>query len=108
MPKPAIPERLTIANLLRPHYKTLAIGVAAVIGESLVNLLEPWPLKVVVDTVLKSQPLRNGWLNHIVFNVARSDKLAILKLAAIACLVIACIGAVSSYLEKYITTSVGQ
>ena len=70
MPKPAIPERLSIANLLRPHYKTLAIGAAAVIGESFVNLLEPWPLKVVVDTVLKSQPVRNGWLNHVVFSVA--------------------------------------
>src|SRR3954470_20878213 len=104
MPKQAISERLSITNLLRPHYKTLAIGVVAVAGESLVNLLEPWPLKVVIDTVLKSQRVRNGWLNHIIFNVAGDDKLAILKLAAIACLVIAFIGAVSSYVQKYITT----
>ena len=108
MPKQAIAERLSIANLLRPHYKMLAIGVAAVAGESIVNLLEPWPLKVVIDTVLKSQRVRNGWLNHLIFNLAGDDKIAILKLAAIACLIIACIGAVSSYVEKYITTSVGQ
>jgi ATP-binding cassette, subfamily B, bacterial len=108
MPKQAAAERLSIASLLRPHYKMLAIGVIAVAGESLVNLLEPWPLKVVIDTVMKSQRVRNGWLNQVIFNVAGTDKLAILKLAAIACLVIASVGAVSSYVEKYITTSVGQ
>src|SRR3569833_352170 len=108
MPKHPTAESLSIANLLRPHYKTLAIGAVAVIGESLVSLLEPWALKIVVDSVLKSQPVRHGWLNHLIFKVAGSDKLAILKVAAIACLIIACIGAISSYGEKYITSSVGQ
>jgi ATP-binding cassette subfamily B protein len=108
MSKPVIAERLTIANLLHPHYKTLAIGAVAVVGEGLVNLLEPWPLKVVVDNVLKSQPVRNGWLNQLILKFAGTDKLAILKLAAIGFLVIACIGAISSYVEKCITTGVGQ
>jgi ATP-binding cassette, subfamily B, bacterial len=101
-------SNVTIADLLRPHVKVLIVGGAAVIGEGIVNLLEPWPLKVVVDNVVKAQPVKNGWLNHLILSVAGIDKLAILKLAAISFLVIACAGAICSYIEKYVTTSVAQ
>jgi subfamily B ATP-binding cassette protein MsbA len=82
-------------------------GLLAVIGEGVANLLEPWPLKVVLDTVLKSKPLQ-GWLGHWIQSTVGDDKLAILKLSAIAALVIAATGALCSYTEKYLTTSVGQ
>ena len=98
---------LTIRELLRPHFKLLAMGLAAVIGEGIANLLQPWPLKVVLDNVLKSREM-HGWLNHLIFSAAGDDKLAILKLAAIAVLAIALVDAVCSYMQKYITTSVGQ
>jgi ATP-binding cassette subfamily B protein len=100
--------KLTIVELLRPHFKVLSLGTAAVVGESIVSLLEPWPLKVVLDSIVKSQPLRNGWLNRLIFAVAGPDKLAVLKLAAISFLAIACVGAICSYVEKYVTTTVAQ
>jgi len=100
--------RLRIADLLRPHRGMLALGAVAVITESVVDLLEPWPLKVVIDNVLKTQPVRSGWLNHLILHYIGTEKLAVLKAAAIAFLVIACVGAISSYLNKYIITSVGQ
>jgi ATP-binding cassette subfamily B protein len=100
--------RLRIADLLRPHRGTLALGVAAVITESVVDLLEPWPLKIVIDNVLKAQPIRAGWLNHLIVHFIGTEKLAVLKAAALAYIAIACIGAISSYFEKYIITSVGQ
>src|SRR5205814_6301838 len=37
-----------------------------------------------------------------------TDKLSILKFAVLAVIAIAILGAVSSYFEKYLTTSVGQ
>ena len=40
-----------ITSLLRPHLKLLVIGFLGVIGEAVANLLEPWPLKVVLDNV---------------------------------------------------------
>src|SRR5579862_7952637 len=98
---------LHITDLLRPHVKTLSLGLLAVIGEGVANLLEPWPLKIVLDTVLKSKPLQ-GWLGHLIQSTVGDDKLAILKLSAIAALVIASTGALSSSTEKYLTTSVGQ
>jgi ATP-binding cassette subfamily B protein len=100
-------KTLRIVDLLRPHWKQLLIGVLAIIGETAADLLDPWPLKIVFDSVLKARPV-HGWLNHLVLSVAGTDKLAILKFAAVMVLGIAIIGAISSYVEKYVTTSVGQ
>src|SRR6266849_5642269 len=38
-------RQFKIIDLLRPHRRALAIGIVAVIGEGVANLLEPWPLK---------------------------------------------------------------
>ena len=99
--------RLTIRELLRPHLGALAVGLLAVMGEGLANLLEPWPLKIVFDSVLRSQPL-HGWLARFLQATFGNDALAILKLACVAVLAIAALDAVCSYAEKYLTTSVAQ
>ena len=77
------------------------------VGEGVANLLEPWPLKIVLDSVLRSRSM-NGWLNHAIQSTVGDDKLAVLKFACAAVLGIAILDAVSSYTEKYLTTSVGQ
>ena len=96
-----------IGDLLRPHWAALAGGIVAVVVEGITNLLEPWPVKIVVDNVLKSRST-SDWLNGFILSTMGDDKLAILRFAAIAALAIACIGATASYAEKYLTTSVGQ
>lgn len=83
-------------------------GLCAVIVEGVVNLLEPWPVKVVLDSLTKNHPSSHGWLNQWIFSTFGDNRLAVLELAAIAALVIACAGAVASYYDKYLTTSVGQ
>ncbi len=100
--------KITIRELLRPHTKSLILGIGAAAGSALANLLEPWPLKVVLDNVLRSKAGNNGWLNHLIFALAGSDKLAILRIAAIAVMGIALFGALCNYAEKLLTTSVGQ
>ncbi len=96
-----------IAEILRPHSTALALGLLAAIGEGVANLLEPWPLKVVLDNVIRGRTSR-GWLFRAVTALAGEDPLAILKLAVVAVLMIAVLDAVCSYAEKYLTTSVGQ
>jgi subfamily B ATP-binding cassette protein MsbA len=98
----------TIGAILRPHVKSLALGIVAAAGSAFANLLEPWPLKVVLDNVLRSRATNNGWLNHLIFSFAGNDKLAILRMAALAVMAIALIGAFCSYAEKLLTTSVAQ
>jgi subfamily B ATP-binding cassette protein MsbA len=100
---------LKIGDLLRPHWRALAVGLVAVIGEGLADLMQPWPLKIVFDSVLESRSVHgHGWLNHQILSLTGGDHLATLKLAAVASLLIAVLGAVCSYTEKYLTTSVGQ
>ena len=99
--------KLSIRHLLKPHTTGLAIGVAAVLVEGVASLAEPWPLKIVLDIVLKSKP-GSGGLSRAILLMAGADKLAILKFAALAVLVIAAIGAAATYTERYLTTRIGQ
>ena len=107
-PKPLkTSNSLKIIRLLRPHWKPLSLALVAVIGETSADLLEPWPLKIVVDQLAQSKPLP-PWMTWLVSHTVGQNKLAVLNFAVLAVAVIAIVGAVSSYAEKYFTTSVGQ
>ena len=97
---------LRIIDLLRPHWKALTLALLAVAAETATDLLEPWPLKIVLDYLLQSKN-PPGWMSVIIGWVGQ-DKLAVLNFAVVAVAVIAVVGALSSLLEKYLTTSVGQ
>src|SRR5262249_35503226 len=79
----------------------------AVAGEGLANLLQPWPLKLVLDDVLRSHT-SHGALVRWVYQVTGGDKTSLLKFACLAVLAIALLDAFSTYFEKYLTTSVAQ
>jgi len=84
------------------------MAFAGVLGESAANLLEPWPLKIVLDNVIKDKGGTHGFLVRFIHHLAGYDPVSILKLACIGVLAIAALDAVCSYAEKYLTTSVGQ
>src|SRR5262249_14410805 len=88
-----------IAGLLAPRWKLLVTGVAAASVSAVLDLLQPWPLKVVVDYVVGSKTVPQ-WLP--------SDKFLVLNIA-VACLVfISALGALASYVENVLTTRAGQ
>src|SRR5437016_4049801 len=99
-------KKIRITDLLYPHWPTLTFALIAVIGESITDLLEPWPLKIVFDYVFGSKRMPD-WLAGIVSWIG-VDKFSVLNFAVLSVLVIAFVVAVSSYFEKYLTTSVGQ
>jgi ATP-binding cassette subfamily B protein len=108
--KAAPPRRaakLKIVGLIRPHWKSLALALIAVVGETLTDILDPWPVKIVVDNVLQSKKLP-GMLGRIVLHLFGQNKYAILNFAVAAVALIAVVGAISTYYEKYLTTSVSQ
>ncbi|HMC32543.1 MAG TPA: ABC transporter ATP-binding protein [Candidatus Angelobacter sp.] len=100
-------KRLTIRQLLKPHTLSLGIGFFAVLGESAANLLQPWPLKIVLDEVFRTHAGKSD-LPHFIYGFISADKFATVKFACFAVLAIALLDAVSTYAEKYLTTSVGQ
>ncbi|MGD0581082.1 MAG: hypothetical protein ABSC08_19435, partial [Bryobacteraceae bacterium] len=69
------PRRLRIVDVLRPHWKALTLALVAVAGETATDLLEPWPLKIVLDNLLQSKRLP-GWMG-VVVGWMGSDKLAV-------------------------------
>src|SRR5215468_3419683 len=100
-------SQLRVAQLMRPYWMTLSIAGVAVVGETLTDVLEPWPVKVVVDSVLQSKPL-TGWFGDVVFRIFGHNALAVLNFAVFAVVLIAVLGAISTYVESYLTNSVGQ
>jgi subfamily B ATP-binding cassette protein MsbA len=92
---------------LKPHAKGLAIGTVAALVESAANLAEPWPLKIVLDHVLRSKP-GHGWLNQVISSIAGADKVAVLKFAALAVVAISAVGATANYTQRCVTTGLGQ
>src|SRR5262249_9304034 len=98
--------KLRIVNFLRPHWKALALAPVAVVGETLGDIAEPWPVKIVVDNLLQGKKLPE-WASSIVALLGR-DQIARLNFALAAVIAIAVVGAISSYFEKYLTTTVGQ
>ncbi len=99
--------KLRAASLLRSYWKGLTIALAGVLGEALADILEPWPVKIIVDSILQMKKLP-GWLGGVVVGLFGHDKLATLNFAVAAVAAIAVVGALSSYLEQYMTTSVSQ
>ena len=99
-------KKIRIIDLLYPHWGTLSLAFIAVLGESITDLLEPWPLKIVFDYVFGSKRMPESLASAVSY--LGTDKFSILNFAVLAVIVIAVFGAVSSYFEKYLTTSVGQ
>ena len=93
--------------MLAPYRWPMLLGFLAVIGEAAADLLEPWPLKIVLDDVLKGRESHAALMRWI-YNWVGTDKMAMLKFACFAVLVIAALDAICSFAEKYFTTTVGE
>ena len=94
-----------LRTLLRPYSKLLTLAFAAMLVESAMDLLEPWPLKVILDHVIGSKtppPWLAGWL------IDSESRLTVLNGAIVAVMGIAMVGAVSSYTERYLSTTIGK
>lgn len=94
-----------VAQLLRPHWKLLALAFVALLVQAATGLLEPWPLKVIFDSVIGSNPAP-AWVS--LWPGAADRPLLLLNLAALSVVLIAVVGAVSSYWQSYLSTTVGQ
>jgi subfamily B ATP-binding cassette protein MsbA len=71
------------------------------------SLAAPWPLKIVIDSVLGHHPVP-GWIARILGADAAGNKLAIAGASAAGVVLIAALGALASYVDNYYTESVGQ
>jgi len=108
-PSPLDPKtnRATVLGLLSGHWGILLFGLAAVGAETGASLLEPWPIKIVLDTVLRAKPLPQ-WLERAIASMLGTNALGVLEFAVAMVLLIAIVGGVGSYVEKQCVTTLGQ
>ena len=99
--------QINLLRLLKPHWKKLALVGFAVIGVSVADILQPWPLKVVLDYVLTDRPMP-PWLEWFTSLAFGGDRFAILNFAVLSVVIIAIVDSIASYIHTYWMTSVGE
>src|SRR4051812_18929225 len=97
-----------IRNLIRPYRYSLAVVLAAMLLETLMNLAAPWPLKVVLDNVVAGNSLSHRWSGLVVTILGGAGKSQIALLAGAGITAIALVEAVASYVDSYLSESVAQ
>src|SRR5262249_39677964 len=90
------PRRISLVRLLVPHWKAFSLGPLGALGSGLADLLQPLPIKIVIDNALGSRPMP-AWLAPGLETIFGTNKLAILNFAAVSVVGIALLSAISSY-----------
>jgi ABC-type multidrug transport system fused ATPase/permease subunit len=97
-----------IGTLIRPYRRTLIGIFLAMLIETAMSLATPWPLKVIIDSVVGHHKL-TPWLEHVIGPLPDdAARLQMAIIAASAFVAIAVIGAIASYIDNYYTENVGQ
>jgi len=92
-------------RLVRPYWRWLIVVAVALVVETIMSLAQPWPLKIVLDSVFGSEPAP-ALVTRLLGNGA--GKIALLNLAVAATVVIAVLQAGNAYLNAFYTVSIGQ
>ena len=92
-------------RLVRPYWRWLFVVAVAMVVETLMTLAQPWPLKIVLDSVFESVPAPAfvRW-----FGIDTASKLSLLQGAVTATVIIAVLQAANAYLNAFYTVSIGQ
>ena len=91
-------------RLIRPYRGPVAIVILAMLFETAMSLASPWPLKIVLDSVLGDVPVP-AWL---AWWGPSDNRLGLLNVAAIATVVIAVLQASGAYLNSFYSSHIGQ
>jgi subfamily B ATP-binding cassette protein MsbA len=81
--------------------------VVMLLGQVAMDVLAPWPIKFVFDSVIGNHHL-HGWLGHVAYRVAGTDRFALLNLIVAAFIVIAVLDGLFSYTGTLLLSQVGQ
>jgi subfamily B ATP-binding cassette protein MsbA len=92
---------------LRGYRPALVVGAILVLVVAGADVLAPWPLKLIVDNVLKGEALRGPFAQVLPAGV-RDNRDNLLAVAAIGLLAIVAVGAFADYLGTVLLDGVGE
>ena len=96
-----------VAGLARPYRTWLVIILLAMLAETLTALALPWPLKVVIDSVVGGHPAPD-WVVWLVGPALATGGTILAAAAATSLVLLAVLGGIASYVDNYFTENVGQ
>ena len=86
---------------LAPYTGRFIVAVAEVLLIGAVEVLKPWPLKVVIDNVVSGAPLRSAWIPAM-------DRATMLTAACVSLIILYLALALLQVTNNYLTISIGQ
>lgn len=92
---------------VRPHRWKIGLALLVLVFDTLTNLVAPWSIKLIFDNVLLAKPLQSPWTHIIPQAIALNRAQLFISLCA-SLLVLALIGAGSSYLGMRMLAGTGQ
>jgi ABC-type multidrug transport system fused ATPase/permease subunit len=96
-----------VRRLLNPYRGWLLVILVAMLVQTAMSIAAPWPLKIILDNVVGTHKPPE-WLKALHFPALRGDRMELAAIAAVGTLLIALLGAISSYVENYFTESTAQ
>src|SRR5262249_61690079 len=93
--------------VLRPHWRRLSAALATVCIIGLADVLEPWPIKIVLDYVIGSKRMPE-WLSAVVDKSLGGGKMAVLHFSAALGNAGGSAGGLGPLLRKNLYNKVGQ
>ncbi|HEX8919265.1 MAG TPA: hypothetical protein VF898_12235, partial [Chloroflexota bacterium] len=92
---------------LRPYWTTICLMVLFLVGQVAMDVLAPWPLKFVFDSVIGKHHI-HGALGQLVHSLVGNSKFGLLNLIVVAYILIALADGTFSYFGNLQLSNVGQ
>jgi len=95
-----------VFRYLRPYWKLASVSAALIFVSALVGLLGPWPLKILIDSVMEGHPLPAaiGWI----LGPLQANRIPWLVFAVLAGLAITIAHNALTVLDNYVNTRLDQ
>ncbi len=92
---------------LRPYWLLACFAVVMLLGQVVMDVLAPWPIKFVFDSVIGERHVHGslGWIVHLFVG---TDRLALLNLIVAAFIGIALLNGLFSYAGNVLLSNIGQ
>jgi ATP-binding cassette subfamily B protein len=91
---------------LKKYWRLFSIAYTALIAATIMNLLKPWPLKLIFDYILLNKPMPQEIM--FIRSLAGNEKPVLLALLCAGMVVIFFLEGLFTFIRKYFTTGAGE